>query len=314
MQDKKIPNLFIVGAPKCGSTSMHNWLSRHPEIFMSKDKEPWFFAADKLREADEYNQQKTPEFKYRNKKDYFSLFSDAGPEKYRGESSTRYIFSKTAPAGISRLQPRAKIIIMLRNPVDFMYSFHSEKMKGGAEDIENFEKALQAEPARKQYKKMPRKVVCPSDLFYSELARFSGYIEKYQNYFPGDQIKIVILEEIKKNPAKIYKEILEFLKVEDTDFIPEFHTYNANAKVRSRRLSDFIKNSVYTKKAARLILPDKIRKKITLTAEEWNKKTVQRPPLPDKTRKELMAKFKPEVQKLAGITGKDLKAIWGGRK
>ena len=307
-----IPNLFIVGAPKCGTTSMHNWLSQHPEIFMSEPKEPFYFCKDIIREADEYNKKATFKFQYRDEENYFSLFEQATNEKYRGEASTRYLYSKIAPSYIRQFSPKAKIIIMLREPVNFMYSWHSHKIRGGTEeDIENFEKALEAEKERKEHKKMPNKVVCPSDLFYSELAHFSSYITNYQKHFPKEQIKIIILEEIKQDPGKIYREILEFLQVEDTQFSPDFEILNRNSKLRSKYLNDLIKNSKYIKRAFRLVTPDKIRRKITSTLERMNKKTVERDPMPSQTKKELMTKFKPEVKKMEDIIDKDLISLWG---
>jgi hypothetical protein len=310
-QNRNIPNLFLVGAPKCGTTSLHLWLSQHPEIFMSREKEPWFLCTDKRREADEYNGRPTPEFKYRTEKDYFSLFEKASTEKYIGESSTKYFISEEAVENIYRLNQKASIIIALRDPIDFLRSTHSEAVKGGIENIENFEKALREEENRKQHQNMPNKVVCPSDLFYTEQVRFSEYIKNYQKYFPNEQIKIVVLEEIKKDPINIYQEILNFLKVDDIQFTPEFNIYNSNAKIRSKRLNNFIKNSKYVKQTVRSILPDTIRKKITSALENLNKRTAQRPPLSAETKKELMVKLEPEVEKLIEITGKDLKTMWG---
>jgi hypothetical protein len=300
-----------VGAPKCGTTSLHYWLSQHPEIFMSKLKEPAFFCTDTIQEADDYNGFYTPEFKYRNETTYLSLFQNVKNEKIRGESSSRYFFSKAAPEKIYNLQTKAKIIIMLRNPVNFMHSFHSEKIKGGTENIENFEEALKAEKDRKKYQKMPYKVVSASELLYSELAHFSKYIKQYQKYFSPEQIKIVILEEIKNNPEKQYQSILEFLQVKNTKFTPEFKVYNRNAKLRSKHLNNFIKNSHYVKALARTILPNIIREKITSSLEKWNKKTVTRKPLTQETKKKLMIKFKPEVEKLSEITNKNLVKLWG---
>ncbi len=268
------------------------------------------FCTDRIREADNYNGRQTQEFKYRREADYFSLFEKADQEKYRGESSTRYLSSEDAPKRISELQPDAGIIIMLRDPVDFIHSLHSEEVKNGEEDIENFEEALEAEKDRKEFKNMPRKVVCPSDLIYTERSRFSGHIKNWQRYFRDEHIKIVLLEEIKKDPAKIYKEILEFLQVENTEFTPEFKVYNANAKVRSKLLNDFIKNSVRTKRLYRLLTLNKLRQKTTSAIEKLNKRKVQRPALPEEIKKELKERFRPEVQRLAEITGKDLEALW----
>ncbi|MCP2728272.1 sulfotransferase family protein [Limnofasciculus baicalensis] len=103
----KKPNLFVVGAPKCGTTSMHNYLGQHPEIFMSSPKELHYFSRDidcftgKIKEL--YN--------------YLQLFDSAGNAKYIGESSPEYLYSEVASQQIKELCSDAKIIIMLRNPL-----------------------------------------------------------------------------------------------------------------------------------------------------------------------------------------------------
>jgi hypothetical protein len=113
----KYPNFFIVGAPKCGTTSLHYWLSQHPEIFMSEPKEPGYFCTDLHEEADNFNNDKKEHFKYRNKDDYLKIFENHKNKKIIGESSVRYFHSNQAPINIKNRTIKPKIIISIRNPV-----------------------------------------------------------------------------------------------------------------------------------------------------------------------------------------------------
>ncbi|MFW5888118.1 MAG: sulfotransferase [Patescibacteria group bacterium] len=321
---EKIPNLFIVGAPKCGTTSLHYWLSQHPEIFMIKytppktkvgkqgKLEPQFFNKDHHREADNWHGTKINYFKYRDKKTYLKLFKEVKKEKIRGESTVHYLYSSEAPKKIREMTPNAKIIISLRNPVDFMESYHSQMLKGH-EDIKNFKKAIYLEEGRKEGNNLPREVKCPSYLYYKERACFSYFIKNYYNYFENSKIKIIALDDIKKAPLTTYREILKFLNVENINFIPKLEPQNYNTQVTSIFLMHFLKSSNYKqiKKPIQKIIPKPIRKKIYIKAKNNNIKVKPRKSIDLSLKKKLMKEFKPEVEELSKITNRDLVTLWG---
>src|SRR5262249_20365906 len=132
------PNFFIVGAPKCGTTSMANYLSWHPRIFVSAVKEPHYFARHTWRNP---NDRLIPS--YRNSLEhYLKLFQDVPEDSLAvGEASVRYLMNRKSLEEIAEFAPDARIIAMLRNPVDLAYSLHSELLKHYMEDVEDFEKA-----------------------------------------------------------------------------------------------------------------------------------------------------------------------------
>ena len=138
------PNFFIVGAPKCGTSALYEYLGAHPEIFMSPYKEPHFFGSD-------LQQRWRP-----TKSQYFSCFAKARDEKRVGEASVHYLYSKCAAAEIKEFCPEARIIIMLRDPVEMLYSLHSQSIFSGNEVINDFEEALEAEADRKLGRRIPR--------------------------------------------------------------------------------------------------------------------------------------------------------------
>ena len=130
-----VPNFFIIGAPKSGTTALSQYLKEHPNIFFSRVKEPHFFDLDTSK---------------RLKADlptYLSLFSEAEPDRHKavGEGSTGYLFSKVAVSEILKFNPNSKFIVMLRNPVELVQAWHSEMYYEGVENISDFEGAWRLE-------------------------------------------------------------------------------------------------------------------------------------------------------------------------
>lgn len=207
-----IPNLFIVGAPKCGTTALHTYLGQHPEIFMAKDKENNHFATDLLPLTDPFRADER----------YFSMFRDVTQEKAVGESSVFYMLSKEAAINIYRFNPEAKIIIMLRNPVEMLPSYHAQMVYNGDEDILNFEKALAAEDRRRNGKlKIKPGLRFDERLFYREVISYSTQIKRYLSLFNRDQIFIIIYDDFKADTSGVYHEVLKFIGVKpyfQTDF------------------------------------------------------------------------------------------------
>ena len=113
LESTKKPGFFIVGAPKCGTTSFYHYLRQHPQIFMPDNKEPHYFGSDLKKRSDEF---------IKTEEEYLSLFKDADSSQMAGEASTFYLYSKAAQKEIKGFNPHAKIIIMLRNPIDFLHS------------------------------------------------------------------------------------------------------------------------------------------------------------------------------------------------
>ena len=171
------PNFFIVGAAKAGTTSMHEYLCAHPDIFMPSGadlrltrnalKEPYFFGSD--LDIAEY-------WSIRDREQYLSLFVDAGNAKRIGEASVWYLPSTEAASEIKQFNPNAKIIIMLRNPVDMVYSLHGQFLRSGNEDIVDFEEALNVQEDRRNGRRIPTSAHFPGGLQYTSIATFSPQV------------------------------------------------------------------------------------------------------------------------------------------
>ncbi len=146
------PNLFIVGAPKSGTTSLFHALAQHGAVFACKKKEPLFFGSDFSK-----NRCYTEE-------EYLDLFAAAKEETYLLEATTWYLFSERAAREIFEFNPESKIIIMLRNPVDLLYSLYYQRLFNGDEDLLTFEAALAAEPFRRMGYRIPSKSKIPREI------------------------------------------------------------------------------------------------------------------------------------------------------
>src|SRR5271165_5706185 len=121
----RIPDFFIVGHAKSGTTALYEMLRRHPEIFMPDSKEPWFFASDMRRRFNPPGSDGPPE----TLADYLALFTPAAPGQLAGEASSSYLWSRTAAAAIAAAQPEARIIAILREPASFLRSLHLQLLQ-----------------------------------------------------------------------------------------------------------------------------------------------------------------------------------------
>ena len=301
------PNFFIVGAPKCGTTSLHEYLQRHPNVFMPFYKEPHYFGSD--LEGSRFRQ-----FRGQTER-YLKLFRDARGEKRIGESSPWYLFSQRAAEEIHAYDPQAKIIIMLRNPVDMMYSMWSQFRYSGNEQIETFEEALAAEPERRRGQRIRRAAHCISGLFYRDMARFCEQVPRYFELFGRDNVKVVIFDDFKSDTAAVYRDILEFLDI-DSDFQTTFDIVNPNKEVRLEWLQKLIVSSGFSL----MLLKDRLTYLATthsLLPFSYRTRTVKgviaaytkyerRSPLTADLRQRLARDFQSDIDKLSDLLGRDL--------
>lgn len=288
------PDFFIVGAPRCGTTAMYEYLRRHPQVFMPEHKEPMFFGMDltqlhaRLTEAD-----------------YVRLFKHARPGQRVGEASTWYLYSQTAAREIHEFAPDGQIVIMLRNPVDVMYSLHRELFFYRGEVIEDFEEALAAEEDRKMGRRLgPSRR--PEALYYRETVRFAEQVERYLSEFGHSRVKIVIFDDFVRAPAESYADVLRFLGVDDA-FRPEFERVNESKRPISPGLQALVVRP--PRPLARLIpvlRRSRLAHQVRAALLSVNSRSEERPPLSQELRQRLTAELAPEVLRLSELIGRDL--------
>jgi hypothetical protein len=295
-KDIQKPDFFIVGAPKCGTTSMYEYLKQHPEIFMpEKIKEPHFFCTD----------FETP-FYIRDLNKYLSLFSGAINEKRIGEASVWYLYSTRAAQEINKFCPLARIIIMLRNPVDTLYSLHSQFLFTGNENITDFEDAINAETDRKHGKRIPSSHYPVEFLFYREFVRYSKQVKRYLDTFPKENILILFFEEFQNDTDRIYRETLRFLGVNEY-FKPNFKVYNPNKRARIKILRRYIEYPPWMiRMLSKTLLSESMRKNLFDKLQDFNIIYEPRKPMTRELRRRLQTEFIDEVAQLSSLIGRDL--------
>lgn len=238
----KLPNLFIVGAPKCGTTAWVEYLRTHPDIFFTRFKERCYFAHDLP------NFRLTP-----TAVEYAQLFADSGDAKVIGEASAMYLFSGAAAAAIRDYNPAARILIFLREQEEYLPSLHNQFLWEFAEDIEDFATVWRLSGNRPP-ETIPSSCLEPRTLDYVAMGRFHEQVERYLDCFPEDQVKVIHFRDWTADPRATYLDILDFLELSDdgrTDFPP----VNQGMRYRSRTVARMIVSPPsLVRKAARLLM------------------------------------------------------------
>ena len=273
---------------------MYEYLRQHPQIYMPEHKEPIYFGSDlthlhgRLTEAD-----------------YLGLFRQAKPGQRVGEASTWYLFSKTAAQEIHSFDSEAQVIAMFRNPVEAMYSLHRELVFYRAEPIDDFAEALEAEPERKQ----GRRLGPPGRgemLYYRDTVRFAEQLERYFEVFGRDRVKVIIFDDFARDPAASYREVLAFLGV-DTSATAEFERVNESKRPLSRSLQELIvRPPAPIAKLVPLLRRTPIAHRVRAAILMANSKPTARAPMDADLRRQLTAEFAPEVERLGQLIGRDL--------
>jgi len=303
------PNLFIVGHPRSGTSSLHHYLKQHPDIFMTAIKEPNYFARDFRIESDHFHNKKLY-FPYRTENQYLKLYKKWTNEKIAGEASATNLCSRVSAQEINRFNPASKIIMMFREPVEFLHSFHSAAKFALGEHLKDFKTALSAEKDRRDGRGLSKRVITPAWLFYSEFIKYTEQIQRFRSYFDQTQIKIIIFNDFKINTSGVYKEILGFLSV-DPNFSPDFDIVNPNKQLRWPLFKKFTLDSPYFRKTLRLLFSDDTYAGLKDFYKNKMVKYEPRQALDEEFKLELMNKCKPEVEKLSDFLKKDLVSLWG---
>jgi hypothetical protein len=304
------PNFFIVGQPKSGTTAFYEFLGAHPEIFVPERKEVHYFCTDFHRENAAVHG--TPlHFPIRTEADYLALFHAWNGERVVGEASVHYLYSAEAAREIHRFAPDAKILVFLRNPADFLFSWHAHSLVSNGETIESFEEALAAEEDRRQGRRLTSLVKVPSYLHYSARVRYAEQIARFLELFPPERVKVVLYDDFVADIGAVYRDLLEFLEV-DPEFVPDFKVVNARKRLRFKQAARFTKLPA-VKRTLDALVPKPLREKLGLPrlfAALFHARD-RSAPLSPETRRALMERYRGEVQAVSVLLGRDLGPAWG---
>lgn len=293
------PNFFIVGAPKSGTTSLYQYLRQHPEVFMPDFKATHFLSKDLGRPVLITEDQ------------YFGLFQPGSGKKCIGEASTDYMFSKSACERIKDMSPDAKIVFILRNPVDRIYSGHAQRLWRGWENIDDFEKALVAEDGGDQRRKRPS----PGDkigmLSYRESGKYAKYVRRYIETFGRDRVHVMIFEDFVGDTQSAFRNLCQFLEIRH-DVPIRFERHNSSKTARVAKLSRLFLPTSSARYLGRHV-PEPARRVFRLLVQalmRWNTRYEERPPMRPELRRRLEKEFAEDVAELSELLERDLTGYW----
>lgn len=311
---KRVPDFFMVGHPKCGTTALYEMLRRHPQIYMPDAKEPNFFATDLYDRPDDGALKSWgPDMSA-----YLSLFDAAGSEQHIGEASTTYLWSRTAADGIAAVQPTSRIIAILREPASFLRSVHLQAVQSHFESERDFGKSLALEDDRRQGRHIPSSLSRSRRvLWYSDYVRYVEQLRRYHNLFPPEHVLVLIYDDLRRDNEATVRKVLRFLDVDDTSPI-DVTKANPSVRVRSqyvnRMLDAITMGRGPVPRAVKVVVKASTPRKMRHRAVEatYDHIVYGKPHSPDEMLvSELRHRFKPEVVALSKYLDRDLVSLWG---
>jgi len=306
-----VPDFFIVGHPKSGTTALYRMLRAHPQIFMPDLKEPLYFSSDMRLRFPTPRSERVPQ----TLEAYLALFAPAEAQQLLGEASSSYLWSRTAASAIAEAQPAARIIAVLREPASFLRSLHLQYMQIHVEAQGNLRKAIALEPARREGRKIPRSSHRPQLLLYSEHVRYVEQLRRYEALFAPEQMLVIVYDDFRADNEATVRRILRFLGVDDAAPV-QAKEANPTVAVRSARLHGLAHRvalgrdpvSRALNRTIKALGPRRVNRAVALR----ERLLMGRPTSPDDSvMLELRRRFKPEVVALSEHLDRDLVSLWG---
>jgi len=279
-------DFFIVGAPKAGTTSLYHYLNEHPQVEMSSQKEPDYFSDKAIHKQGMYygkNRVNTLD-------KYESLFVQKESVVY-GEGSVSYLFYDNVAEDIKKYNPNAKIIIMLRNPIERAFSHYLMDYRLGLIS-DSFENILAKKSKHKN-----------AHLFYQqyiEVSKYAKQIQRYLDFFEKDNILVIDYEDFKKNVSKTVDQVYSFLNI-SAEFAADINTKHNTFTMPKNKVIRFIYSFVFLRKILTFLFPIYLVKNIRVLLFKADKK----PELLKETRSQLRIIFNDDIKKLEEVLGKN---------
>jgi hypothetical protein len=309
----RVPDFFMVGHSKCGTSALYEMLRSHPQIFMPDLKEPAFFATDVATRLPQRGAGPLPQ----TLDEYLALFLDAAPEQMIGEATSLYLWSHDAAAHIAGVAPAARIIAVVREPASFLHSLHMQLLQNHVETETDLWKTIEMEQQRREGRNLPRYSPRPEALIYSERVKYVEQLKRYRALFPPERMLTLIYDEFRDDNEATVRKVLRFLGVDDTLELPVLEV-NRSVRVRSQRLHRLVHTFAMSQtplvRASRSAVKALTPKRIDGDAARALRRRVvyggPRPP-GEQLMLKLRRRYRPEVQALSEYMGRDLIALWG---
>lgn len=293
-----LPNFILIGASKSGTTALFRLIDQHPQVFCSKPKEPNFFLL--TGETEDYIE---PDGRPRPVADlgitdldsYRALFEAAGDAIAVGEASVAYLPDPRVAPRIRKLIPDAKLIAILRNPVEAAFSGYLMTRGHGFEPCETFEDALREQDRRERGRYFDGLYILPGFYF--------THLQRYRAHFPDAQIRVYLYEDFTEDPQAVVGDIFAFLGV-DPSFVPDTGTrVNLSGVPKSMILHRLLTGR--TNPLARFVLPV-IPESLRHVLIGLRNRNLRRPALAPETRRELVEIFREDIRNLEAYLRRDL--------
>ena len=307
------PNFYLAGVPKAGTTALYTYLLEHPNIFLPvpvggsiKQKEPMYFATD-LREDQDFTDRDA----------YLGLYADAGDEHLAiGDASVLYLYSEVALRNIKETVPDARIVVVLRNPIETVVSYHAEIYRAVTEDVASFEQAWRLQEARRRGEAIPATCHSPARLQYRHVYDYPTQIERLWRVFPKEQTLVLLFDDLKADTARFYRQIQSFLGLPPHD-LAAFEKVNENKQLRSRFLARLLLRPPPLLRRVAETLKSTLGINYTAIAVRLTNMNLappgEREALSPDFLRELRDTFEPDIQELSRLLGRDLSA-WTERQ
>ena len=299
---KNLPNFLLVGAAKCGTSSLHRYLDQHPDIFMSKVKDPRFISSQVTPfPLNGPGDDKVEAWYVKKYEDYVKLFDGSDGYRAVGESSadTMYFYKGTIPV-IKQYLGDPKIIIVLRNPVKRAFSAYQHLVRDMREDLA-FEDGLKEEPNRIKNNWELIYHYTNASLYYEPVKAF---MDNFTN------VKVILTEDQEKRPQQVFRDVFRFLNVDPDHDVNTEMRFNISGKPKSQWLHQFLAHGNMARRIAqpivRSLFSPETRLRIALKIHEKN---MTRMTINPQTKAKLHQFFEQDIERLEGLLKRNL-SVW----
>jgi hypothetical protein len=312
----RLPDFYIVGHGKCGTTALHRMLLSHPQIHMPV-KEPRYFAPDRRTR---YWRPASSRRKHPQTLDgYLALFTGARPEQRIGEATPTYLRSTLAAANIAAVKPDARIIAILREPASLLRSVHLQAVRNYDETQKDFRKAIALEDSRREGRNIPRLSQFPQVLMYSELVRYTEQLRRYHAVFAPEQVLVLIYDDFRADNDATVRQVLRFIDVDDTLPVPPVELESLRTPryvlldqaMRALSIARRTRPGAAVSRALDALTPRALSDSDALTSLWQAVRYTDPPPQDELLMLELRRRFKGEVEAVSDYLGRDLVTLWG---
>jgi hypothetical protein len=301
------PDVFLIGVPRAGTTTLYHGLRQHPRIYGSQHKETCYTCIDV-----DPGTRRSNTLWVEDVDDYLALFAGAEDEDLILEGCTYNVYSLAAPERIKQLNSSARFLIQLRDPVEQVYSNHALKVIMRDTPSDDLARAIAIQDARRDGRPLwsePPPSMASFDLRDKAIVSFG--LARFQSVFGKERVHVTLLDDFAANQMDVFRSIFEFLGIE-SGFRPNVGVMVPNRVARSSALNRTMASSNVISTAKRVVprrLHDGARK-IASSAFRANRRVVARPPMDPHLRDRLRTDFRPEVERLSELVGMDLAARW----